>query len=67
MKVTGHKTESIYKRYAIADVVSLGLRALSIRERLRALIPCSNNTLHPWRERVGIEPTYPGSSRAARF
>ena len=23
MKVTGHKTESIYKRYAIADVVSL--------------------------------------------
>jgi hypothetical protein len=22
MKVTGHKTESIYKRYAIADVAS---------------------------------------------
>ena len=31
MKVTGHKTESIYKRYAIADVVSLeeGLKKLA--------------------------------------
>ena len=31
MKVTGHKMESIYKRYAIADVVSLeeGLKKLA--------------------------------------
>ena len=37
MKVTGHKTESIYKRYAIADVVSLekGLKKLAGQRRHR--------------------------------